>query len=116
MAITITSSSVVWPSTISQTNAGIGYGQSWQNVSGSRSVNTTYTNSTGRPIMILFTPNASANCYGSCLVDGITVGYQQFTPSGGGGCALFSFIVPNSSTYAIVPASNFSTLYWYELR
>lgn len=94
----------------------VGVGQSWTDVTASRSVGTTYTNLSGRPIMVAFTPNASANMYGFAVVGGSNLMYQQFTPSGGGGCAAWSFIVPDGVTYSITNSSNLTKLSWWELR
>jgi len=35
--------------------SSLGYGQTWQNVLGSRAINTTYYNTTGKPIMVVIT-------------------------------------------------------------
>ncbi len=110
------SAGVTFPNNDVQATGALGVGQTWQNVTSSRAVNTTYTNTTGRPIMVVFTPNASANLYGYAVVNGLNIAYQQFTPSGGGGCAAWSFVVPSGGTYSITNTSNLTLLSWFELR
>ena len=94
----------------------VGVGQTWTNVKTSRAIGTTYTNSTGAPIVVAMTPNASANMYGTANIGGSAVLFQQFTPSGGGGSAAWTFVVPNGVTYSITNLSNVSIAYWWELR
>jgi hypothetical protein len=73
----------------------IGVGQTWQNLTGSRSVGVTYTNSTGRPIVV------SINGIGSTfanpvriIVDGLAI--AQYEPISLGNTQA---IVPSGSTY-----------------
>jgi hypothetical protein len=94
----------------------LGVGQTWQNVGGSRAFSTTYTNSTGKAIMVSIlavTPNAAP---GLCnfYVDGVSIGGFGMSQSGGiqnGN----TFIVPAGSTY-YVTVTNFSLISWFELR
>lgn len=94
----------------------IGVGQTWTNVTGSRATGTTYTNSTGRPIMVVVTPVASGSLIGTFNIAGSAVGVVQFTPSGGGGGSPFFYIIPNGVTYSVTNNANFSISYWWELR
>lgn len=107
----LTSDGTNWTSVA---NASLGSGQTWQNMG--RSYSTTYTNSTGKAIMVsIFATNltaAPATC--RFYVDGVAIGGFGMAQAGGidnGG----SFIVPNGSTY-YVTNNNFSTPQWYELR
>lgn len=89
------------------TNA-LGYNQTWQDVTGSRSLGTTYTNSTGKPIMVIYNTNQPVTIY----VNGVKIvngnGYSTAAPS-------YSFIVPSGNTYVI--NSNYIASYiWAELR
>ena len=109
----LTSNGTNW---VSSAVTALGVGQTWQNVSGSRAYSTTYTNSTGKAIMVSIlatTPSATqATC--NFYVDGVSIGGFGMSQSGGiqnGG----SFIVPAGSTY-YVTASNFSAPSWFELR
>jgi hypothetical protein len=99
------------------TAGGYGVGQTLTNYSSSgRAMDTTYTNSTGKPISVMFAPNASANLFAYAVIDGNNVEFQQFTPSGGGGCAAFFIMVPNGSTYRMTNAGNASLGLWWEWR
>jgi len=103
MSVIITGTSgVTYPDGVLQPTASIGVGQTWQNVIGSRSSGTTYTNSTGRPIMVTAAPNIS----------GFTVVCAGITLISTGNNAGFSFIVPDSTTYSITGTINS----WVELR
>jgi hypothetical protein len=88
----------------------IGVGQTWQNVTSSRSVYpSTYTNNTGRPIQVLISVGAVSGV-GSAVVDGVTV---AITDTNVGTYTVVSFIVPNGSIYyfAVESIAN-----WAELR
>jgi hypothetical protein len=99
------------------TAGGYGVGQTLTNYSSSgRAMGTTYTNSTGKPISVMFNPGASGNLFCSALIDGNVVEFQQFTPSGGGGCAAFFIMVPNGSTYQMRNDGNAGLSNWYEWR
>jgi len=97
-------------------DSGWGNGQTWQNVAASRAIGTTYTNTTGKPIFVIMSPNASGNLIGTLEINGSTAGFIQFTPSGGGGGCSISFMVPDGSTYRMVNSFNFSIQFWWELR
>jgi hypothetical protein len=100
--------------TSSSLNAGIGVGQTWTNVIGSRASGTSYTNSTGKPIMVMagFPDTGGAGTY-TVVVGGVTLVSIQYDSGGGYGSNSTSFIVPNSTTYSIT-ATTIS--YWTELR
>lgn len=96
--------------TAEQRNAtALGWGQTWQNVTGSRTLNTVYTNTTGRPIAVSVIANLSGSTVG-LNVDGLSVVTQGSTAAGPGN--VFA-IVPNNSTYQLVGVSPAS---WFELR
>jgi len=90
---------------------GLGIGQTWQDVTASRSAGVTYTNSTGSPITIQF------NVYRTTGTLTVTVGgniavnqpYQSTN-----GYINITFIVPNGATYSI--AWTGIAPYWSELR
>mgnify|MGYP003639393860 CR=1 FL=1 len=94
--------------------SGLGVGQTWQNVTSSRAVNTTYTNSTGRPIYIAIRCTTTA---GTILltVDSLVVGVvQDNDPVTNGG--VMSAIVPNGKTYIVTYGATVSIIAWSELR
>lgn len=110
----LTSNGTTWTSAAA---GGYGVGQTLTNFSSSgRAMDTTYTNSTGKPISVMFAPNASANLFAYAVIDGNNVEFQQFTPSSGGGCAAFFIMVPNGSTYRMTNAGNASIGLWWEWR
>ena len=96
----------------------IGVGQTWQNVTGSRASGTTYTNNTGKPIMV----NAGSIATGittsgiSATVGGIKV--VEFLTRGDSNWPIrhtASFIVPNGTSYVVTLLSG-SLNFWSELR
>lgn len=111
----LTASSLVGPLTGAASDS-IGQSQTWTNVTASRATGTTYTNSTGKPIMVVVTPIASGAMIGTFNINGSAVGVVQHTPSGGGGGSPFSYIIPNGSTYSVTNNQNFNINYWWELR
>lgn len=52
---------VNWANSAGVANNAIGYGQWWQNVTSSRSIGTSYQNTTGRPIMVAITSYANGS-------------------------------------------------------
>jgi hypothetical protein len=94
--------------------AGLGSNQTWQNVTASRVINTTYTNSTPRPIFIAATI-ASSNTAGYSYgfnINGVlatrsfeTASYDQE----------FNIIVPAGATYSFISPDG-SVGFWAELR
>ena len=101
---------VTFPSTTVQGDASIGYGQTWQNVTASRSASTTYTNSTGKPIMVYVQGNGGGGLQVSLTVNGVAL------PVLSGATSLTaSAIVPNGQTYSF--SYNGSSIpIWTELR
>jgi len=86
----------------------IGVGQTWQDVTGSRSDGVTYTNSTGKPIGISIDQVADGTV--SLFIDGIRVAKME----GISGASLtLSSIVPVGAEYRVSGASVSS---WFELR
>lgn len=102
----LTSNGTTWTSA-SQT--GLGYGQTWQNVTASRALGATYTNSTGRPIQVLITVGAVAGI-GIATVSGVNIAQ---TETNSGTYVPLSFIVPPGATYSF---SVESIIQWSELR
>jgi hypothetical protein len=90
----------------------LGVGQTWQDVTASRSPGTTYTNTTGRSIQLMILVADSGS-------DGITFTINGITLSRGNlpnqGADYISLIIPSGSTYRLVVGSN-SITKWLELR
>jgi len=105
------------PSTIQGTGGqaftslqSIGYGQTWQNVTGSRAFSTTYYNSTGRPILVNLTVTTTG-AVNTATVNGVTA--AQTYPSVNSWGTL-TFIVPVGGSYSVVSGSSLQL--WSELR
>lgn len=90
----------------------IGVGQTWQDVTGSRSYGVTYTNNTGKPIMFSI-PTGSGVGIVELFVDSMRVGFSMVTS---GILATCSAIVPNGSTYRATVISGNPAVVWTELR
>jgi len=86
--------------------SSLGYGQTWQNVTGSRAVSTTYYNTTGKPIAVKI---ISGTNVGSITVNGTNI-------NGGVAANVVSdtFLVPPGQSYAVGTLTG--GFNWYELR
>ncbi|WP_165667625.1 phage tail protein [Metapseudomonas otitidis] len=93
----------------------IGDHQTWQNFTSSRALNTTYTNTSGRPILVFvycFTGGGANNT--GLKINGVEVQRYISNNNQGGTGVTVSAIVPSGATYtvdSIAPISN-----WQELR
>ena len=86
--------------------SSLGYGQTWQNVTGSRASGTTYYNLTGKPISVSIAATASSatiNVGGNQVLGSVT------NASG----SHFKFEVPPNASYVV---SGFTIGSWAELR
>ena len=93
-----------------------GPGQSYHNLTGSRSAGTNYTNSTGRPIFVLVSTSVGQTGVVTAYVDGNPI--ADYSVSTSNSRITLSFIVPDTSTYKIDHAggSFFNINSWNELR
>ncbi|EBI4326955.1 hypothetical protein B4Z32_29305 [Salmonella enterica] len=114
------SGSLVMPqaavTTAIQTYPSLGKGQTLQDLRGSRSIDATYTNSTGFPIAVYvrISGGYSANLYAH--VNGIEFGGGGSTASNTSLATAF-FIVPNGATYRVTATGASPALQmWSELR
>jgi hypothetical protein len=115
----IAKSSVVTPALALKANTAdlkeIGVGQTWQNVTASRTAGTTYTNSTGKPIMVVVSgKNSTGNDVVSILVDGVAVNSTRIVATSYSYVSS-SAIVPNNSTYSVAVGTDVLSR-WIELR
>lgn len=103
------------PLRVRQALAGLGYSQTWQNVTGSRATGVTYTNSTGRPIYVsvYLVTGSGGTCFvrvGSVVIGGVN-------ENGVNEKGAIGFVVPNGSTYVVNVATGSMTIdTWAELR
>ena len=96
--------------------SSLGYGQTWQDVTGSRVSGTTYYNTTGKPIMVILRLNQNTDAAVSIFltINGIQVSGGGYGRSGFGdnGYDNCTGIVPPGGTY-----SGAGTVQgWFELR
>jgi hypothetical protein len=103
------------------TASPIGAGQTWQNLLASRAVNTVYTNSSGKPIQVSIVVNESRvgeYSRARLQVDSINVAVASSFYSVNGNGNTVTAIVPNGSTYQLIPdeAAFDVLIYWAELR
>jgi hypothetical protein len=97
---------------------GIGDGQTWQNVAGSRALGTQYTNSTGRSIFVSVC-GEGAPYHGKIdmYVNGVFMGRQGVNSVASAGMsATISVVVPNGNTYQANNVLGASLAGWAELR
>jgi hypothetical protein len=105
-------------------NQAIGVGQTWQDVTASRALGITYTNSTGRPIQICVTAVGGNGFIQSTIaitVGGLVLGASGANSGTAGGDATsgLSAIVPVGATYSSQARSTYGVgplLSWTELR
>jgi len=110
---------------LTTTNGGLGYNQTWQNFPigatpvTQRNNDITYTNGTGKPIMITVyaTYAAPSVCHMHISINGgayFTIGLGS--NSSGGNFAVGHCIIPPGSTYIISITPGGTTTEWAELR
>lgn len=92
---------------------GIGAGQTWQNVTASRAAGTTYTNTTGRPIMICVGTDGVGSSGIGVIVNGLPVIGNTTDSYSGQDRSSVSVVIPNTNTYSITA---YGTITWLELR
>lgn len=95
-----------------QTVEMLGVSQTWQDVTASRTSGTTYTNSTGKPIMVNILVSNGVYTTTTLTVGGVVVGRCSNPTTSSGAQATLSAIVPNGVTYS----SSGYIEYWTELR
>lgn len=101
-------SGLVFPDSTTQATAptGVGVEQTWQNVLASRALSTTYTNATGKPIMVyVMTTGAGSTISVSGVVACGSSNYNNIP---------LTTIVPNGATYRVSGGGGLAA--WAELR
>lgn len=96
----------------------LGVGQTWQDVTGSRTALTVYTNSTGRPIiMSINTAAISAGGQGVTLqVNGVSVAGSSIYGNAEGYVFNLQVLIPPGATYNTSSLTNTTITSWLELR
>ena len=91
----------------------LGVGQTWQNVTGSRTTGTTYTNTTGKPIFVHMVASQSANTNGLLTVNGVGLQSTYIGNNLNGWYCQISSIIPPGGTYVFTGGT---VATWAELR
>jgi hypothetical protein len=103
--------------------SSLGYGQTWQDVAGSRAMQTTYYNTTNKPIMVMVscftTTNSTAGF--TVSVGGLVLAWVQVTDNNGSVYQAMrnsiTFIVPPGASYSADSITTAVTIgNWTELR
>ena len=96
----------------------VAWGQSWQELTLSRALNTTYTNSTGKPIFVSLSVYSQQQ---SIEFNMVINGSVTISDGGQNGSTSIrqnqSFLIPAGATYRLVVGSGgYTTFFWAELR
>jgi len=112
MATSIGSTTITYNDATTQTTADLGY-MPW--TTPSRSVGTTYTNSTGKPITWWGTiGNNVSTSNMEVRVDGVTIArLYDYASTSQQNYAGFFAVVPNGSTYGLVVTAGSPVLYYW---
>jgi len=95
---------------------GVGQGQTWQNVLASRAAGTTYTNTTGKPIVVSAATTRTADVARiTIVVSGVTVATQWNGVTSIEVRAQATAVVPAGETYSVTATAG-SLVLWAELR
>jgi hypothetical protein len=98
----------------SSSMASLGYGQTWQDVAGSRAIGTTYYNTTGKPIGVAVRVTiATAGNTVTATVNGVLAAFSSAVANTSN--SALSVIVPVGHSYSIAVTGG-SSLTWSELR
>lgn len=93
---------------------GVGQGQTWTDMTSSRALSTTYTNSTGKPIMVSVNTN-SGQAVANGFVNGVQIQWQANYYTGS--ITSVCYIVPPDATYQVTMSGTGGTIQkWFELR
>lgn len=98
-------------------NTQLGVDQTWQNVTSSRVVGVTYTNSTGKPIelsIVLFI--SGLNTSPNLIVSGVSVVSVGSMNTQYVTACYLSATVPNGATYSVAATAGVGISNWSELR
>lgn len=93
----------------------LGAGQTWQDVKASRAVNTTYTNTTGKPIVVHAVVSSTAAASAVITISGVAlISSAQATATAN---IAITAIIPPGATYSVGVNGGTATLgNWLELR
>jgi hypothetical protein len=104
------SDGTVWASS---TLKGIGIGgEVWTNLTSSRALGTTYTNTRGYPIMISVNGTPSGTSGISVVINGSGVYFNMAQWNGPGAYPAAAIIIPNGATYSVTMVSSGLSTWW----
>jgi len=114
--LTYNGTTSTWVASAASSGNSVGNSQTYQDVTSSRSKDTTYTNSTSRPILVCVSGGVTtgANCTMIYKVNGLIIGDGTGDSTNGGANYPFSFIVPVGSSYRVEGTRNIGR--WVELH
>lgn len=97
--------------------SSLGYGQTWQNFTGSRTKGTTYYNTKGRPIQVaIVLSGGTTGANGKITVAGVDVANSGQAYTGGATLPAMYPIIPPNASYVVADVSGAMTIItWYEL-
>jgi hypothetical protein len=115
MPTTLRNTDILFNNGTTQDTAGLGFGQTWQDVRLSRAVNIAYQNTTGRPIQVLIGTNTgSASPVLEISLNNSTWVAVFVLSTTGGLNRNFTLIIPNNYYYRINGSAGIVS--WTELR
>lgn len=97
----------------------IGVGQTWQDVTASRALDTTYTNTTGRPILVnvgVYNATTAGGIVVSVTVNGVLVSESGDNSAVTTTRFTVSAVVPDGGTYSVTASTGDVISLWVELR
>jgi hypothetical protein len=110
----LTSNGTTWQSTAPASVKGLGIGgEVWNNVTGSRSFNSTYTNSRSYPIAVSASTTCSTGARITAYVNGVQIAYYGWQFNGCGAYGGTFIIVPAGATYQLNASESVQN--WMEL-
>lgn len=93
----------------------LGVGQTWQDVTASRVLGTTYTNTTGKPIQVAVRASSTATASVVVTVNGVAV--PSFIHPASNTLAGQTVVIPTGATYSATLSAGAGTLInWLEMR
>lgn len=114
-SVTVTGALTTAGNAVATTNQVIGISQTMTDVKASRVLGTTYTNSTGKPIVVYTSiSNTNASAVGQYQIDGVTF-WGTSIPTANGYYSM-TMVVPNGSTYVVNMNGTPTLQYWAEIR
>jgi hypothetical protein len=109
----LTSNGTAWTSTAPTVVRGLGLGgEVWNNVTGSRALGNTYTNSNSYPIMISVSGTGSGSSGIVVNVNGTEVYRNQAQWNGAGAFPGAVLIIPSGATYSVTMSTSGLAAWW----